>query len=274
MELNEQLEAGQSERVEKDRRETSKRQESHAEETEGEMRAVAAEDIRQGARAKTTGHNIEGNISDLGEKHCGPKQNTDSGLYEAQIRGREISQRFLLSVSAVPGSDPSLGLITGIAALLVAAVVCPVVIYYRHKISELKKQVGPTEEKKVSAADGESVALKTKTDLQNDDKIQWWYQDDSRAAGIYGCIVRTSAGEHLRSAADVEATSCRLANASLSDVVPMEFCKSGRRRPNVCVLLGMNVYEGKSNSTGQHVNESTTVEMSLLNEEDMDGVNE
>lgn len=73
MELDEQSEAGQSVRVEKDRRETGERQESHGE-TEGEMSTEAAENIRQGARAKTTGHKIEGNISDLGEKQCGPKQ--------------------------------------------------------------------------------------------------------------------------------------------------------------------------------------------------------
>lgn len=74
MELDEQSEAGQSERLEKDRRETGQRQESYGEETEEQMSTVAAENIRQGARAKTTAHNIEGNISDLGEKHCGPKQ--------------------------------------------------------------------------------------------------------------------------------------------------------------------------------------------------------
>uniref|UniRef100_A0A8C1BI97 Ig-like domain-containing protein n=1 Tax=Cyprinus carpio carpio TaxID=630221 RepID=A0A8C1BI97_CYPCA len=67
---------------------------------------------------------------------------TDSGLYEVQIRGSESSQRFLLSVSAVPDSGLSPGFIAGIvlAVLLVAAVVAAVVIYYRRKISELQKQ--------------------------------------------------------------------------------------------------------------------------------------
>lgn len=64
----------QSERVEKDQQETGQRQESHEEETEEEMNTVAAKNIRQGSRAKSTGHNIEGNIGDLGEKQCGLKQ--------------------------------------------------------------------------------------------------------------------------------------------------------------------------------------------------------
>lgn len=68
MELDEQLEAGQSERVEKVRRETSERQERHAEETEEEMSIAAAENISQRARAKTTGQNIEANIKALWPK--------------------------------------------------------------------------------------------------------------------------------------------------------------------------------------------------------------
>ncbi|KAK2906707.1 hypothetical protein Q8A67_005692 [Cirrhinus molitorella] len=295
---------------------------------------------------------------------------TDSGLYEVQIRGREISQRFLLSVSAVPGSDPSLGLITGIAALLVAAVVCPVVIYYRHKISELKKQVGPTEEKKVSAADGESVALKTKTDLQNDDKIQWWYQDDSNLiAEINGKTKMTYEGfdERFRSklTLDDKTGSLTINNTMTihSGLYILQISSKARRintrfiltvkmkkvsvakggsvtlktdikiqkadeilwtfgaenrlvvKADSGVTIGKN-FAGRvdldkktgsliirniettdsghfklqiinsektifrrfnvtvTDSTGQHVNESTTVEMSLLNEEDMDGVNE
>ncbi|XP_048024601.1 uncharacterized protein LOC125254174 [Megalobrama amblycephala] len=99
---------------------------------------------------------------------------TDSGLYEVQVRGRESSQRFHLSVN---GRSP--GLIAGIivAALLVAAVVSSVVVYYRRKISELEKNAETIEEKKV--ADGECATLETKTDLQKDDKVQWWYQHDS-----------------------------------------------------------------------------------------------
>ncbi|KAK9958451.1 hypothetical protein ABG768_010571 [Culter alburnus] len=102
---------------------------------------------------------------------------TDSGLYELQVRGHESSQRFHLSVNAFSGRSP--GLIAGIivAALLVAAVVSSVVVYYRRKISELEKQVETTEKVKVS--DGDSATLKTETNLREDDKVQWWYQDDS-----------------------------------------------------------------------------------------------
>ncbi|XP_051726917.1 uncharacterized protein LOC127500068 isoform X2 [Ctenopharyngodon idella] len=102
---------------------------------------------------------------------------TDSGLYELQVRGRESSQQFHLSVNAVPDPGLSPGLIAFVvAALLVAAVVSSVVVYYRRKISELEKKVETIEEKKV--ADGDSATLETKTDLQEDDKVQWWYQDD------------------------------------------------------------------------------------------------
>ncbi|XDV23419.1 hypothetical protein PO909_027998, partial [Leuciscus waleckii] len=101
---------------------------------------------------------------------------TDSGLYELQIIGRESSQRFLLSVTAVPDPGLSPGAIAGIvvvAALLVAAVLSSVVIYYRRKISELEVV------NKVSVADGDYVILETGTVLQKDDKIKWWYQHDN-----------------------------------------------------------------------------------------------
>ncbi|XP_067245873.1 uncharacterized protein [Chanodichthys erythropterus] len=101
---------------------------------------------------------------------------TDSGLYEVQVRGRESSQRFHLSVNDL-GQSP--GVIAGIivAALLVAAVVSSVVIYFRHKISELEKKT--IEEEKVEVSDGCSATLNNKTNLEEDDKVQWWYQDDS-----------------------------------------------------------------------------------------------
>ncbi|CAM4659325.1 unnamed protein product [Leuciscus chuanchicus] len=99
-----------------------------------------------------------------------------SGLYELQIRGRESSQRFLLSVSAV--SDPGLspGAIAGIvvATLLVAAVLAAVVIYYRRKISELQKQ----NENKVSVEEGDYPVLLTGTKLH--DKIEWYYEDEHK----------------------------------------------------------------------------------------------
>ncbi|XP_059399812.1 uncharacterized protein LOC132131734 [Carassius carassius] len=101
---------------------------------------------------------------------------TDSGLYEVQIRGSESSQRFLLSVSAIPDSAQSTGFTAGIvlAILLAAAVVAAVVIHYRRKISDLEKQMGPIE-----VSDGDFVTLETKTVLNKDDKVQWYYHDDS-----------------------------------------------------------------------------------------------
>ncbi|XP_077081697.1 uncharacterized protein LOC143735428 isoform X2 [Siphateles boraxobius] len=96
-----------------------------------------------------------------------------TGLYELQIRGRESSQRFLLSVNDL-GLSP--GVIAGIvvfAVLLVAAVLSSVVIYYRRKISELGVV------KKVYVADGDSVTLMTETVLQKDDEIKWLYQHDN-----------------------------------------------------------------------------------------------
>ncbi|XP_051727198.1 uncharacterized protein LOC127500240 isoform X2 [Ctenopharyngodon idella] len=104
----------------------------------------------------------------------------NAGLYGLQIRGRESAQRFLLSVSAVTDPGLSPGVIAGIviAALFVAAVLGAVVVYYRRKISELKKQM--VEETKKSAMEGESITLLTDlTELQKDDKIKWWYQDEN-----------------------------------------------------------------------------------------------
>ncbi|XP_016314646.1 uncharacterized protein LOC107667487 [Sinocyclocheilus anshuiensis] len=104
-----------------------------------------------------------------------------TGLYELQIRGRESSQQFLVSVSALPDLGLSPGVIVGISAavlLFLTAVVAVVVNYYRSKISELKKQVAVTVEEK-SVADGDSVTLETDTELQKDDKIQWCYKEDN-----------------------------------------------------------------------------------------------
>ncbi|XP_073699632.1 uncharacterized protein [Garra rufa] len=137
-------------------------------------------------------------------------RSTDSGLYELQIRGSESSQRFLLSVSAVPDSGLSSDLIAGIvvAALIGVAVVCSVVIYYRRKISELQKQVEPTEEEKLSVADGDSITLDPKTDLQTDDKIQWWYHDNSDLIAEISGDIKTYEGfdERFRSKLMLEKT--------------------------------------------------------------------
>ncbi|XP_056092778.1 uncharacterized protein LOC130071891 [Rhinichthys klamathensis goyatoka] len=69
---------------------------------------------------------------------------TDTGLYELQIRGRESSQRFLLSVNAVPDPGLSSGAIAGICFGVLVAVLlfAAAFIYYRWRISKLKKQMG------------------------------------------------------------------------------------------------------------------------------------
>ncbi|XP_026100760.1 uncharacterized protein LOC113071682 [Carassius auratus] len=97
-----------------------------------------------------------------------------SGLYEVQIRGRESSQQFLVSVIAISDPGPSTAGIV-VAVLLVAALLAAVVIYYRHRISKLQKQVA--EEKTKLGEEGKSVNLETKTVLQRGDEIKWWFED-------------------------------------------------------------------------------------------------
>ncbi|KTF91558.1 hypothetical protein cypCar_00045225, partial [Cyprinus carpio] len=106
----------------------------------------------------------------------------NAGFYELQIRGRESSQRFLLSVT---GSGLSPGLIAGIviAILLVAAVV----IYYHCKVSILEKKL---DEKKMLVMEGDPVTLFTDpTALRRNDKILWYYQDKDN------CIAKIIGGE-------------------------------------------------------------------------------
>uniref|UniRef100_A0A8C1H8H8 Ig-like domain-containing protein n=1 Tax=Cyprinus carpio carpio TaxID=630221 RepID=A0A8C1H8H8_CYPCA len=192
---------------------------------------------------------------------------TDSGLYEVQIRGSESSQRFLLSVSAVPDSGLSPGFIAGIvlAVLLVAAVVAAVVIYYRRKISELQKQVVM----KVSVVKGGSVTLETRTKIQRADEILWTF-------GAENCLVvradpRITIGERFtgRLKLDEKTGSLSIRNIKTADsghfklqIINSE--KTTFRRFNVSV----------TESTGKQVNESAAVEMPLLNRENVDGVNE
>ncbi|KAF4097341.1 uncharacterized protein LOC131531425 isoform X3 [Onychostoma macrolepis] len=163
---------------------------------------------------------------------------TDSGLYELQIRGRESSQQFLVSVSAVPDSEPSPGLIAGIvvAALLLAAVVSSVVVHYRRKISELEKKM----EKKVSVADGDSVILETETNLQGDDEVHWWYHDDHNLiAEINGVTKQTHGGfdERFRS------------KLVLND-------KTGSLTINNTMIIhsGLYILQISSNSTNKRIN--------------------
>uniref|UniRef100_A0A8C1YFF5 Immunoglobulin domain-containing protein n=1 Tax=Cyprinus carpio TaxID=7962 RepID=A0A8C1YFF5_CYPCA len=104
-----------------------------------------------------------------------------TGLYEVQIRGSESSQRFLLSVTALPDPGLSPGLIVGIAAavlLFLTAVVAVVVIYYCHKFSEPKKQVVRTEPVK----SGDFVTLNIDSEIKSDDLILWTF-------GAKNCLV-------------------------------------------------------------------------------------
>ncbi|XP_050961147.1 uncharacterized protein LOC127162402 isoform X1 [Labeo rohita] len=102
-----------------------------------------------------------------------------AGLYEVQIRGRESSQQFLVSVIArpVPDPGPSKAVTVGIplAVLLVVAILAAVVTYFRCRISKLKKQVA--EEKVVPGTEGRSVLLETDTELRKGDEIKWWFED-------------------------------------------------------------------------------------------------
>uniref|UniRef100_A0A8C2GZF0 Immunoglobulin domain-containing protein n=1 Tax=Cyprinus carpio TaxID=7962 RepID=A0A8C2GZF0_CYPCA len=111
----------------------------------------------------------------------------NAGFYELQIRGRESSQRFLLSVTAVPRSGLSPGLIAGsvVAILLLAAVLAAVVIYYRRRISKLKKKW--IEEKE--AMEGDSIILPTGLAKLQTNKIKWYYQDEKN------CIAEINRGE-------------------------------------------------------------------------------
>ncbi|CAM4659276.1 unnamed protein product [Leuciscus chuanchicus] len=108
---------------------------------------------------------------------------TDTGLYELQIRGSESSQRFLLSVNAVP--DPQLSSSAkagvGVAVLMLVAAAAGL-IYYCWRISKLKNQ------KAVTVKEGENVPLHTGlTEIQDTDTIEWRYEaDDNLIAEING----------------------------------------------------------------------------------------
>ncbi|XP_051745013.1 uncharacterized protein LOC127509870 isoform X3 [Ctenopharyngodon idella] len=101
---------------------------------------------------------------------------TDSGIYEVKISSSKqtLYKRFTVTVSD-PGLSP--GAVAGIVVVLLlvfSAVAAAGVFYYRHKVSELLKQMRQV---KTSVLRGDSVALYKDTDIQKDDKIQWKFEE-------------------------------------------------------------------------------------------------
>ncbi|XP_050962564.1 uncharacterized protein LOC127163394 [Labeo rohita] len=129
-----------------------------------------------------------------------------AGLYELQIRGSESSQRFLLSVNAVPDPGLSSGAIAGIffgvlVPVLLLAVAALALIYYRRRISKLKKQVAVAceekeekEEKEETVTEGDSPTLRTGlTEINANVMIEWLYEaEDNRIAEINGGTRKSS----------------------------------------------------------------------------------
>ncbi|XP_026105980.1 uncharacterized protein LOC113077924 isoform X1 [Carassius auratus] len=103
-----------------------------------------------------------------------------AGLYEVQIRGRESSQQFLLSVKAAADLGLSPGAKAGITVAVLLAVA--VLIYCQCRNCKLKKLVCENQ----SVIEGESVILPTGlTEIHKDEKIQWWYGDKNNLIAIH-----------------------------------------------------------------------------------------
>uniref|UniRef100_A0A8C1X5X5 Immunoglobulin domain-containing protein n=3 Tax=Cyprinus carpio TaxID=7962 RepID=A0A8C1X5X5_CYPCA len=120
-----------------------------------------------------------------------------AGLYELQIRGRESTQRFLLSVNAVQDPGLSSGAAAGVVlvSVLLLAAAALALIYYRHKISKLTKEMAVAgEEKEETVMEGDSPTLRTGlTEINANDMIEWCYEaKDNCIAQINGETRRTS----------------------------------------------------------------------------------
>ncbi|XP_051745012.1 uncharacterized protein LOC127509870 isoform X2 [Ctenopharyngodon idella] len=101
---------------------------------------------------------------------------TDSGIYEVKISSSKqtLYKRFTVTVSD-PGLSP--GAVAGIVVVLLlvfSAVAAAGVFYYRHKVSELLKQMKQVYK---SALKGRPVTLNYDTEIQKDDKIQWKFEE-------------------------------------------------------------------------------------------------
>lgn len=66
--------SGETEREEEEQQETDSQESSHPRDETEKAVATVAENIRLGAREKSSFHNVEGHISDLGGKDSGPNQ--------------------------------------------------------------------------------------------------------------------------------------------------------------------------------------------------------
>ncbi|XP_058616590.1 uncharacterized protein si:ch73-27e22.4 isoform X3 [Onychostoma macrolepis] len=121
---------------------------------------------------------------------------TDSGLYQLQIDHRDAGASYKnFSVTVyVPGL--SSGAVAGICAIFLLVPAAAVVVYYRHRICDLKHSMEPEiseqqlkenedtmseqlcktyEERIVSVKEGESVTLKTDAEIRRDDQILWMF---------------------------------------------------------------------------------------------------
>nr|CAM73225.1 unnamed protein product [Danio rerio] len=118
-------------------------------------------------------------------------KDTDAGLYTVKINGNKntLYKKFIVTVS---GSGLSPGAVAGIVVLLLVLFAVAAVLgflYYRHKSSELHKQLDNIYETAV----GEDVTIKPETKLHPGDEIQWWFWNElSPIAGIKDGEIFTS----------------------------------------------------------------------------------
>ncbi|XP_073717495.1 uncharacterized protein [Misgurnus anguillicaudatus] len=103
-------------------------------------------------------------------------RNEDTGLYELKLSSsrRSIQRRFSVSVSEQglsPGAIAGISFLFILLAAAAAGGAAAGVIYYRRKITEAKQQLD--EIQPLHVYEGKSVNLKTDTDIQRDDVIEW-----------------------------------------------------------------------------------------------------
>ncbi|XP_042610224.1 uncharacterized protein LOC122143699 [Cyprinus carpio] len=127
-----------------------------------------------------------------------------AGLYELQIRGRESATAIPSFSQCCPRSrsffrccSRSCVFVVLVSVLLLVAAALAL-IYYRHKISKLTKQMAVAgEEKEETVMEGDSPTLRTGlTEINANDMIEWCYEaKDNCIAQINGETRRTSLSE-------------------------------------------------------------------------------